>query len=58
MADMDIVGTIYYFAPEVVEHNTFSFNSDIYALGASLVNLACGYPPFYDKSTSYIHVSK
>lgn len=46
-----IQGTPSYFAPEVVEHETFSTASDIYALGITLFYLATGKAPFSDCET-------
>lgn len=41
-----VSGTPYYFAPEVVNEQNFSYASDVYAVGASLVHLCNKKAPF------------
>lgn len=48
-----LIGTAYYMAPEafdVTESQKFSFQSDVYALGATLYYLANKFPPFYKEN--------
>lgn len=48
---MSLIGTLYYLAPEVLDkEKPFSFDSDIYALGATIFHLANFTPPFFVKN--------
>lgn len=41
-----ICGTIRYLSPEVLNHNGFSFKSDVWAIGVMMYNLIVGTSPF------------
>lgn len=46
------MGTPYYMAPEVVNRQTLTHLSDMWALGVTTYALLCGYPPFAKAKTT------
>ena len=50
----NVVGSIQYIAPEILQSNQPSFQSDIYALGVILYEMVVGKPPFTGKNIAAI----
>jgi serine/threonine protein kinase len=48
----DLVGSVYWMAPEVIELQTPTKASDIWSLGCTVVELLTGKPPFYNRPTA------
>ncbi len=46
-ADMDVAGTPYWLAPEVVEMSGASSASDVWAVGCTIIEMITGQPPYY-----------
>ena len=46
----DRVGTPIYLAPEMIQHQPYSFKVDIWAIGCVLYHLAALRPPFYSEN--------
>lgn len=53
-ASNNIVGSIQYIAPEILQGQQPSFQSDIYALGIILFEMLIGKPPFNDRTIQAI----
>jgi serine/threonine protein kinase len=49
-----IIGTPLYMAPEMFEGKTYTFSSDVWALGCVLYELCAGAPPFTGTSTPHL----
>lgn len=45
---VDVMGTPYWMAPEVIELNGASYASDIWSVGCTVLELLVGQPPYFD----------
>eukprot|EP01105_Mastigella_eilhardi_P000024 TRINITY_DN1004_c0_g1_i3.p1 TRINITY_DN1004_c0_g1~~TRINITY_DN1004_c0_g1_i3.p1 ORF type:complete len:1393 (-),score=417.62 TRINITY_DN1004_c0_g1_i3:22-4200(-) len=48
MSDLDVMGSPYWMAPEVVELSGASTKSDIWSVGCTVIELLTGQPPYFD----------
>lgn len=53
MVTISQVGSPYWVAPEIIKQQQYSTPADIYSLGATVVELAEGFPPLFEKDVGF-----
>lgn len=46
----DLLGTLFYMAPEIIIDTSYDYRVDIWALGILYFEMLCGYPPFHSEN--------